>query len=112
MSHFENYSNVPMVSEIKEQIDIIQHDFRRHVQKVFREIGQLVDTVADAESLVGQLPGQMSSLSDACLIVDALGEINLSSSLTLCLNLSLACNRLFLQTRIIRRICTIATCPI
>jgi hypothetical protein len=34
-----------------------------------------VDTVADSESLNEYLPGNMKSLSDACLVVDALGPM-------------------------------------
>ena len=62
-----------MISDIKEKLDSIQYDLRKHVQRTFREIGQLIDTVADAEDYVNELPGGMSSLSDSCLIVDALG---------------------------------------
>lgn len=75
MANFEQYSNIPMIMDIKVQLDTIQYDLKKHVQKAFREIGQLIDTVAltDAEAMVSTLPGQMTSLSDCCLIVDALG---------------------------------------
>jgi vacuolar protein sorting-associated protein 53 len=36
---------------------------------------QIVDTTADAESLLDTLPGNMQSLSDACGVVDALGPL-------------------------------------
>mmetsp|Transcript_19731 Transcript_19731/g.36737 ORF Transcript_19731/g.36737 Transcript_19731/m.36737 type:complete len:838 (-) Transcript_19731:225-2738(-) len=75
MTHFDKYTAVPKVAEIKSNVDAIQHDLRRHVHHAFREIGQLVDTVADSESLSEYLPGNMKSLSDACLVVDALGPM-------------------------------------
>ena len=36
---------------------------------------QIVDTVADIDMLSDSLPGNMSSLSDACMVVDALGPM-------------------------------------
>lgn len=75
MTHFDKYTSIPKIAEIKSTVDSIQHDLRRHVHSSFREIGQLVDTVADGESLADYLPGNMKSLSDACLVVDALGPM-------------------------------------
>ena len=77
MTHFEQYTSIPKVAEIKRSVDAIQHDLRRHVHHSFREIGQLVDSVADSEGLEQYLPGHsnMKSLSDACLVVDALGPV-------------------------------------
>lgn len=75
MVHFERYTNIPMVADIKSRIDSIQNALKRHVHKAFREIGQLVDSVADAEMMTSNLPGNMKHLSDACLIVDALGPV-------------------------------------
>ena len=50
----------------------------RHVHNSFREIGQLLDTVAVTDltassPLVADLPGNMKHLSESCLVVDALG---------------------------------------
>lgn len=73
MAHFEQYTSVPMIADIKGRIDAIQSELKRHVHKSFREIGQLVDSVADVEVLLPSLPGNMKSLTDACLVVDALG---------------------------------------
>ena len=36
---------------------------------------QIVESVADADSLTDALPGNMQSLSDACTVVDALGPL-------------------------------------
>jgi DNA repair exonuclease SbcCD ATPase subunit len=73
MAHFEKYTNIPMIADIKTRIDLIQSDLQKHVRKAFREIGQLADSVADMDVLLQSLPGNMKSLSDACLVVDALG---------------------------------------
>jgi hypothetical protein len=41
MTHFDKYSNVPKVAEIKHRVESIQTDLKRHVHKSFREIGQV-----------------------------------------------------------------------
>lgn len=73
MSHFERYTSIPKVAEIKARVVNIQADLKRHVHAVFREIGQMVETVADADTLVENLPGNMKSMADACLVIDSLG---------------------------------------
>jgi hypothetical protein len=94
MSHFDQYINIPLIHEIKTRLDTIRLDLKKHVHKAFREIGQvlfprvlvllscrllircsiqLVDSVADIDVLLQSLPGNMRSVTDACLVVDALG---------------------------------------
>ena len=73
LSHFDTYDSIPFIAEIRAKVDIIQNDLKKHVHSTFREIGQLVDSVADASLMINDLPGNMKSLSDACLVVDALG---------------------------------------
>lgn len=41
MTHFDKYTAIPKVAEIKSSVDAIQHDLRRHVHHAFREIGQV-----------------------------------------------------------------------
>ncbi len=74
LAHFDKYNLIPLISDIRTRVDVIQIDLKKHVHYAFREIGQLVDTVSDLNSAVySELPGNMKSLSDACLVVDALG---------------------------------------
>ena len=74
LAHFDKYHLIPLISDIRTRVDVIQIDLKKHVHYAFREIGQLVDTVSDLNSAVySELPGNMKSLSDACLVVDALG---------------------------------------
>jgi hypothetical protein len=73
MSHFDQYTIIPLILEVKTKLDTIRMDLKKHVHKAFREIGQLIDTVADIEVLIQSLPGNMRSVTDACLVVDALG---------------------------------------
>ena len=76
LSHFSKYNNVPMISETKGKLEDIQTHMKKHVHKVFREIGQIVDHVADAELVAQSVVGSANhSLSDACVIVDALGML-------------------------------------
>ena len=73
LSHFDRYTAIPLIAEIRQRVDAIKADLKKHVHRAFREIGQLVDSIADANMMVEELPGGMKSLSDACLVVDALG---------------------------------------
>lgn len=41
MTHFEGYTSIPKIAEVKKTVDSIQHDLRRHVHHSFREIGQV-----------------------------------------------------------------------
>lgn len=70
--NFEKYSNISTISDIKMRVDKIQNELKRQIRKTFREVGQLIDVVADAE-LVTKDIGIGSSFGDACLVVDALG---------------------------------------
>lgn len=73
MNHFERYTAIPKVAEIKARVFSIQADLKRHVHVVFKEIGQMVETIADADAMVEILPGNMKSMADACLVIDSLG---------------------------------------
>ena len=41
MNHFEKYTNIPKVAEIKSRVVTIQKDLKAHVHAVFQEIGQV-----------------------------------------------------------------------
>jgi len=78
MTHFDRYDAVPLIAETKDRVASIQTDLRKHVQRTFRDISQLLDTVAvgtdgTLPSVLAELPGNMKHLSESCLVVDALG---------------------------------------
>ena len=73
MTHFQTYTAIPVVAELNARVLKIQNQLEKHIRRAFRDIGQLVEGTTDAESFVSELPGNMSSLSEACLVVDALG---------------------------------------
>jgi len=73
LGHFKLYTAIPLIAGVQQRVDVIKSDLKRHVHRAFREIGQLVDTVADPREMLSELPGGMRALSDACLVVDALG---------------------------------------
>jgi vacuolar protein sorting-associated protein 53 len=70
-----NYNSIPIISEMRERVSVIQAHLKKHAHRAFREIGQLVDSVAAsaAAEMVNELPGSMKTFSDACLVVDSLG---------------------------------------
>ncbi len=41
LTHFDKYTSVPKISEVKGRVDSIQSDLRRHVHTSFRELGQV-----------------------------------------------------------------------
>ncbi len=77
MASFEQaaYANIPIIVEIKDRISAIQLHLKKHAHRAFREIGQLVESVAapSAQEMMSELPGTMKGFSDACLVVDSLG---------------------------------------
>lgn len=80
MVHFERYTEtIPKIADVKARVEKIRAELVRHVQASFSEIGQLVDTVADASIMVDDHSngnggfGLMRSLSEACMVADALG---------------------------------------
>ena len=73
MIYFEKYLSIPQVAALKARLDLIQSSLRRHVHRTFLDIGQLVDSVADSTAMIKDLPGNMKTLTDASLLVDALG---------------------------------------
>lgn len=73
MIYFEKYLSIPQVAALKARLDLVQSSLRRHVHRTFLDIGQLVETVADSSAMIKDLPGNMKTLTDASLLVDALG---------------------------------------
>eukprot|EP01041_Mallomonas_annulata_P011803 gene11803-24725_t len=78
LTHFDRYTSVPKITEVKGRVDAIQSDLRRHVHSSFRELGQLVDSVssdADTPNDDSYSSGGSGAkaLADACMVVDALG---------------------------------------
>ena len=83
-----SYNAIPIIAEMRERVSIIQAHLKKHAHRAFREIGQLVDSVASSSLSPSDLsnrstgagtdgkdvaPGNMKSFSDACLVVDSLG---------------------------------------
>jgi hypothetical protein len=73
MVHFEKYTDIPKIAQIKVQVGRVEQELNKHVRAAFREIGQLVESVADANLVVADVSSNMQCLSEACLVVDALG---------------------------------------
>ena len=69
------YNHIPIILEIKERVHVLQAHLKKHAHRAFREIGQLVDSIAapSAQELIGEIPGTMKAFSDSCLVVDCLG---------------------------------------
>ena len=68
------HTHLSQIQSLRSRLDAIQTALKRHVHKTFLEIGQLVEAVADADLMIRDLPGNMKTLADASLLVDALGQ--------------------------------------
>ena len=85
LSHFEPYADIPKIAEIREMVQLIKGRLTSQIHEAFDEIGALTSTVASASDIAADPPGDggsagrgggggaFSSLSEACLVVDALG---------------------------------------
>lgn len=73
MTVFDKYTSIPQIMGVRMRLEDIQSKLRKHVHHAFLDIGHLVETVADSEAMARDLPGNMRALSDASLLVDALG---------------------------------------
>lgn len=77
MSSFEQaaYVNIPIIAEMKERVTVLQSHLKKHAHRAFREIGQLVDSIAapTAHEMMSEVNGAMKAFSDSCLVVDSLG---------------------------------------
>ena len=75
MTHFDPYTDIPLILDLKNRVTSIQYDLNQEVHKIFKNIGQIVDSVADVNIIIqtstGGGPGR--SLPDICLVVDSLG---------------------------------------
>lgn len=72
MSHFERYQHITVIIELNRRVEAIRDSLTQHVRTVFSDLAKNIDTVADADLIVG-VPGGLRGLADTCLMVDALG---------------------------------------
>ena len=97
-SHFESYSNVPKIQEISKTIEALEEQLNSQVQEAFEEIHNYVKNAHDPGSIerevntskdqnenaedlnmnsntrgIGSEKAAFKNLSEACLVVDALG---------------------------------------
>ncbi len=78
MSNFDSYSNVPIVSDIRERIKLIRSYLVNQVKHAFAEVGYLADA---AGGLGGSANANMNEdpqffrakLTDTCILLDSLG---------------------------------------
>lgn len=73
MTRFQKYTGIPVITELNSRVSSLQMQLKKHIHRAFQDIGQLVESTADAEAFTADLPGNMKSLSESCLVVDALG---------------------------------------
>jgi len=83
--HFEEYQDVPKIAELQRTVDQVREQLESQIFKAFNAIGELASTTADPEGFEREEPSSPSegdannqfgftSLHEACLVVDALGE--------------------------------------
>ncbi|CAN0348631.1 unnamed protein product [Ectocarpus sp. 6 AP-2014] len=75
LTHFESYSQVPRIAELRETVTGIKNELVEQTSQAFNQVGQLASSTADPEGFErdADKPGQFRSLQEACLVVDALG---------------------------------------
>jgi len=69
MTHFDMYTYIPKINEITSSVKEIEISLSTFTKERFCEVGQLVDSIADASEFIGK-----DSLTDICLVVNALGS--------------------------------------
>jgi hypothetical protein len=69
MTHFDKYISIPLISEIQDRVDSIQKSLKIHVHTSFRDIGKILETVADVSIIIAELPGGMKHLSDRYMYI-------------------------------------------
>jgi hypothetical protein len=67
LTHFEQYSNIPKILELKSSISKLRSDLKTQVFKDFLDIGELGEAAED------DAPDE-STLIAACAVIDALGD--------------------------------------
>ena len=75
LTHFEPYAEIARIRELRETVDQIKKGLTEEIMHAFNRIGALADSVADPAAYDNKMAGdgQFSTLSEACLVVDALG---------------------------------------
>ena len=75
LTHFEPYAEIARIRELRETVDQIKKGLTEEIMHAFNRIGALADSVADPAANDNKMAGdgQFSTLSEACLVVDALG---------------------------------------
>ena len=77
LTHFEPYAEIPKIAELQKSVVDVSTTLEREIFNTFEHLGHLADSVADPNVLGGDDDspgsGSLGSLSEACLVVDALG---------------------------------------
>lgn len=73
MVHFEQYKNISVIADLIKRTDRIKKDLTRQIKRIFTDLAQNIDSVADIELAVN-IKGGLRAVSDACSVVDALGQ--------------------------------------
>jgi vacuolar protein sorting-associated protein 53 len=72
MKYFSHYGSIPLIASTKLQLEELQVNLKKNVSRTFRELGQLVEEGV-VEDYSDNQKSSHASLSDSCMIVDALG---------------------------------------
>jgi hypothetical protein len=75
MIHFEKYKHITIIYDLNNRIEQIREFLTRKIKKMFHELSQNIDTVADAELALPSIPGGLKTIAESCLVVDSLGPI-------------------------------------
>ena len=75
LTHFEPYAEIARIRELRETVEHIKAELTEEILRAFNRIGAVAGSVADPEAYDdrGAGAGEFATLSEACLVVDALG---------------------------------------
>ena len=75
LAHFEPYAEIARIKELRGTVDAVKASLVEEILEAFARVGALAQSVADPESFQDATAGagDFASLSEACLVVDALG---------------------------------------
>ena len=75
LGHFEGYMNsVPKMRQVRDAIGMLNSQLREGAVNLFREVGFQQQLQEEEEEEETTAPMVVGALSDACLVIDALGE--------------------------------------
>lgn len=84
LTHFEPYSEIARIKELRGTVTAVKKELTEEILQAFNRVGALARSVADLDEFQDASAGvgDFASLSEACLVVDALGSEAVKTQVT------------------------------